>query len=1061
MKSIKLTFGQQSKQKYWSKLEELEIDTVLHAFSEHETRNKKDGMCFVPAVMLVTPKENGVVRTASAVSEVTCLVYDIDGGQSLDEVKAIIEKHKFKCVAWTTHSHRSNTTFIKTDHYGSWAKRNNESRTPDDAAIKRYLKFAKKTHLKNVDFDVKRVIQSGEGTFWKLLHDPLDKVRVFFPLTHPIKFTDLSLETKVQQTVYKSIYHGVGETLGLVYDHACADPSRLHYTAAHKEGAEFWSQTYADDDWRLMDWTDMPRSAVLMEQASAEAHEDWSVTDKDGVTFNLLSWVKRNGASFDIAAVFREVLSEGMIRKDLSGGRDGFSVECPFEHEHGDTGGDGTYVETNVDTGFVFRCSHNSCKNAGRSRLHYLKQYIADGHLVAADLGIDVGNAPTTANTKVDAAKLLKDLDIDADTLPGGFIDEDEDEVEQPEDENVATSFTGAEAERDLREQIIAARGPQRAMNGITALRNAGVVLALDSISEMLAGSKLTMRDCHKVAAFAAAANPNWGLLKEDISVELQNKRYEMFPLSKAMDTLLEERRVGHELDTELQRLGLFYSKTKAEMMKAFKEQKLIRYRQENTNETLIEKEKAFIKRYAKCQVESKAYILDMDMTRLAGQQKLISADAMSTMNKSDTVFVEVPDGKGGMRTKEMTLFDYCLTKSPDFKKFDGFTFDPSPRAGRRSKLNEFNTWYGYQIRGKSGDASFINAHIKDVWCGAADEHTYEWVMTYLAHIFQRPWEKPGAGIVLGGPPGTGKSMPIEHGLGMMVDPYYGKSSDPEDICGKFTAYSCNKIIFLSEEAVWSGDKKMMRRLKDRVTSKTAKWEQKMLPRVEVPDFVRLFFTSNDAHVFDLEGEDRRYCILDTTTVHQNDLKYFGKMKDWLDEGGREIWYKFLMEYTPKVPFSELRNPPLTAARLRQVSMSRTPAAEFFVDLIKHGKLTTLPRDVDTDVQLAWPLDKEFVIKGEKLRIVFDQYIRYFVGAHFRYERGTFPAMFVKFLGREYATFIKQREDPDRPADKRARCLVLPPRQEVLEAQLKKPKPEFTDDDLQWAKDNPGSHAEQ
>jgi hypothetical protein len=551
------------------------------------------------------------------------------------------------------------------------------------------------------------------------------------------------------------------------------------------------------------------------------------------------------------------------------------------------------------------------------------------------------------------------------------------------------------------------------------------------------------------------------GILKEEVVIEVHNHRVEAYPISDKMNKLLGERRVGIELDSALRELSAFYGKTLGDMRAAFKQQKVQNYQANSVDTTLVQKEKEFVKRYAKCLVESKLYILDMEATRMCGQQRLIGVEAMGNKNKSNTVLAKMVDPQSGKETtKKMSLFDYCMSETADMKEFDGFTFDPHPRAGRRTKDNKFNTWFGFPVKGKIGDASLINDHIKNVWCGNSDDHAYHWVMSYLAHIFQRPWEKPGSAIVLGGPPGTGKSMPLEHGIGKMVAPYYGKSSRPDDICGRFTAFSCNKIVFLSEEAVWSGDKKMLRQLKERVTGGTTNWEQKMLPAVEVPDFVRLFFTSNDAHIFDLDGDDRRYCILDTATTHQNDLKYFGRMKDWFDDGGREIWFNYLSNYKPEVPFVELRSPPLTAARLRQVSMSRPPSAEFFVDLIKHGKLTTLPRDVDVDVQLAWPLDSEWAIRGEKFKIVFDQYVRYFTGSNFRYERNHFPTQFIKYIGSEYASLIKQRVDPDRPADKRARCLVLPPRRAILAAQMDKAKPEFTQQDLSWAEDNPGSHAE-
>lgn len=1063
----KLTIGERAEQQQWRKTADLELNDLLGSFLVHEESEKKDGMCFVPATLLKTSR--GFVRTAQAVSEVCCLVYDVDEG-NLDETKRAVEESGYTAILYTTHSHRTARTLIKTDHYAQWKRKTTTSAkaTPDIASMQSYLQENAKGYLTVISLgdgeSGNKYIQTGDGTFWVVNHEPLDKCRILFPLKTPIKLVDLHHESKQQIEIYKSIYRGVGDVLGLKYDLACQDPCRLHYMPSHPPGGEFWCGQFPEaGDGKMLDWTEMPRATLDQTARGKSKMGEWNVTDNSGVSFNLMSWVKHHGAEFDIAAVLEEVLPEDMMRDELSNSRIGFHVECPFEHEHSTTGGTGTYIETDLDKGFVFRCRHNSCNTAKRSRLDFLKKWIEDGYLSADDLGVDTSmvsstnegaQLPPEADDAARVKESMSSLGIDESVLYDDDelldIDQEDSQVAQAESQDsdaIRAEYLGV---------IKDCRYCDKAVNALTRLNEAKVHVTEAELIEALVHSQISMTGIKEAARVASLYND--GLSKHAVSEDVRVQRHETYSIHERMQRLITECRAGSDLERLKLIAAEFYGVTYGHINKQYKEQIELTQTQEDVDSAFKDKVARFSAMYCKVDAPPKTMIADIKGTLRAGVPKLFNRDSIVMKHKADKVTAIITTPGGERRSRFMSTAEYCLDHQADFPTYNGITFVPGqPRITTDHKLN---MWTGFHIKpAKSGDAGPIVEHINDVWCGNADDHTKEWIRTYLAHIFQRPWEKPQSAVVLGGTPGAGKGVVFDEGLSHMCSPYYGKSSRPEDICGQFTAYSANKLVFVSEEALWAGDKKFQRALKERVVGPSMQWEEKHMPRVDLPDYIRLFFTSNETHMFDLAGDDRRYCILETSDIHLGDAEYFIKLIDWLNNGGREKWLRHLLDYKPQIAWGELRTPPLTEARRRQIQLSRPASTEFFFDLITHGRITTLPRDVETDTEIAWPLDGELIIRGDLFRIVFDQYIRWFDGSHSKYERGLFFSHFERYFGGTVAEFSKQRKSDDpTTGKKRSTVIVLPPRLEVMKRLSERAKPEISKEEVQWAKDNPLSH---
>lgn len=396
-RKFKFLVGPSAESKYFN-AKEVEFDGLLVVFADHRETDRKDGWCFVPALVA---GDAGSRRHATSVTQVNMLVYDIDGGMTVQEVEDILNANKVKAVAYSTHSHMTTTTNVKVDSYYNWAVRAGQAEDPTSESMAAYLASVKKDRH-NITVAPERVHIKG-GFHYQLTHDPIAKIRVVFPLDEPIVIANLARTTKEAIETYKSIYFGVAQHFGFVIDTSTSDPSRLYYLPSHPPGRDDWFVMgfhHEDDSVPFMDWTKYQRVAVGKKRVNrdgklaAKGYEYYLVKDRNGVVIDLKRWAAQKGAEFDIEGTLQSYAPEICGESRANGA--GCHIVCPFEDEHTEPGGKGTYCAPGEgDRGFTIFCTHNSCQSEGRDRLDYLREIILKGHLTATDIGYEPPHAPS------------------------------------------------------------------------------------------------------------------------------------------------------------------------------------------------------------------------------------------------------------------------------------------------------------------------------------------------------------------------------------------------------------------------------------------------------------------------------------------------------------------------------------------------------------------------------------------------------------------------------------------------------------------------------------------
>lgn len=219
--------------------------------------------------------------------------------------------------------------------------------------------------------------------------------------------------------------------------------------------------------------------------------------------------------------------------------------------------------------------------------------------------------------------------------------------------------------------------------------------------------------------------------------------------------------------------------------------------------------------------------------------------------------------------------------KHPKRRQYKGVIFDPSSNHD-----GWLNLWRGWAEQPAPGNWSLLDQLIREVLTDG-DRGAYEYVMNWIAAMFQRPSEPAEVAIAFKGAKGTGKGT-----LGRVLQSLAGAHglhiSSPEHITGRFNSHLQNCILLFADEAFWAGDKTGEAKLKALVTEPTVAYEGKGRDAVMGKNLIHIVMASNSDWVVPagLDGE-RRFAVFEVNESRKDDHDFFRALNRQLDNGGR------------------------------------------------------------------------------------------------------------------------------------------------------------------------------
>ncbi|MGD9757939.1 MAG: DUF5906 domain-containing protein [Comamonas sp.] len=270
--------------------------------------------------------------------------------------------------------------------------------------------------------------------------------------------------------------------------------------------------------------------------------------------------------------------------------------------------------------------------------------------------------------------------------------------------------------------------------------------------------------------------------------------------------------------------------------------------------------------------------------------------------------------------------------KSAHRRQYKGIIFDPD-----RQHEGWLNLWRGWSMEPVPGDWSLLRELIRDVLTDG-DAASFEYVLNWMAFMFQHPGEVAEVAIAFRGAKGTGKGT-----LGRTLAKLAGASglhiSSPGHLVGRFNSHLQNCVCLFADEAFWAGDKAGEAVLKQLVTEPTLTYEGKGRDAVMGKNHVHIVMASNNDWVVPagMDGE-RRFAVFNVSERRRGDREFFLALNRQLDEGGlagllHDMLTRDIRDWHPR------DSVPQTEALAEQIERSQSPEESWWDGLLDTGKL--------------------------------------------------------------------------------------------------------------------------
>lgn len=378
--------------------------------------------------------------------------------------------------------------------------------------------------------------------------------------------------------------------------------------------------------------------------------------------------------------------------------------------------------------------------------------------------------------------------------------------------------------------------------------------------------------------------------------------------------------------------------------------------RQENVEHELgkkVPKRVALLNaKHAVARVSSKTVIMDFHRD---GSVTYGSVDNLHSYYENDRVSTESatePVTKAWMRHKQRRSYPV------------GIVFAPN-----REVEGAYNHWQGFAVE-PDPDASceLLLKHIKRYIC-KNDPVAYRYLLGWLAHLVQKPEDKPGVAVVLRGPKGAGKDTVGDY-IGRLFPHNYVKVQNQEQMLGKFNAHQEKALFLHVEEGYWAGNRGADGALKFLITSTRVPIEPKGMNIFYVDSYLRLFMSSNEDWVVPATADERRYFVLDVDGSIMGDHDYFAAIRKEMNGSGPAALLHYLLNYD--LTGFQVRDVPKTAALAEQKAHGLRNFHLWWFRMLQEGAVDT---GMEDEVGDPWQ-ERGIVIGRDELRDAYSRWLR-------------------------------------------------------------------------------------
>ncbi len=311
-------------------------------------------------------------------------------------------------------------------------------------------------------------------------------------------------------------------------------------------------------------------------------------------------------------------------------------------------------------------------------------------------------------------------------------------------------------------------------------------------------------------------------------------------------------------------------------------------------------------------------------------------------------------DGKYEIKTKKQLEDTYQNVEYPvkienKLKKLsfiDSWLFDPLMRQYERVVFlppplplppNCFNLWDGFVIEKEppvsclkyKTELDNIYNHFQLVF-----GECYEYIMKWIAMLFQKPGEKPLVCNIIKSKQGLGKGLVFELLQAMIGAKYcYLTQKSEQHVLGTVNCMIEGKLLVVLDEMNYSVSKKCEESIKDLITNPLVDIKRLFISPYESQNHMHMFVYSNQDFPWVIPEGDRRCNAVDRAQAVIPDRAYFNTLGNYINNKPvmRALFQNFMCmnisEYDPRAK-------PETEFTKELQELSRPIEIEFFINLI-------------------------------------------------------------------------------------------------------------------------------
>ena len=220
---------------------------------------------------------------------------------------------------------------------------------------------------------------------------------------------------------------------------------------------------------------------------------------------------------------------------------------------------------------------------------------------------------------------------------------------------------------------------------------------------------------------------------------------------------------------------------------------------------------------------------------------------------------------------------------------FNGLGYYPNPDDVPKYVFNLFR---GFGCKPIAGDVSLILKHINEVLC-AGDKKASTYFVQWLAHIFQKPEQKPTVAVLMKSAEGVGKGSLFDL-LKIMLGANSEQVNGIYQLTGRFNAILARRLLIFGDEVDMT-TKAVFDRAKGIISERTISLELKGVDPESIPNLARFIFAGNHDQIIAAGTRERRFLVLEASDDVLNKDNYFRELRKHINAGGASAFLHYLL----------------------------------------------------------------------------------------------------------------------------------------------------------------------